>query len=94
MKAVKIILAVEAVVIAGAIGVIGVAYGQPANPIEKPLTLTVTVPELNVIGKALGKMPFEDVAQLMAKLQQQVTQQQQSTQVAPPVPTPSEPAKP
>ena len=39
-------------------------------------TLTLTQPEVQMIGAALGALPFAQVAGLMAKLQQQVVAQE------------------
>jgi hypothetical protein len=38
-------------------------------------TLTVTADEVNAIGAGLGKLPYENVAQLLGKLVQQVQEQ-------------------
>lgn len=48
------------------------AYAQE----PQTFTLTVTPADLQVIGKGLGTQPYEAVAQLMAKLQAQVIEQQ------------------
>ena len=40
-------------------------------------TITLNEQQLNLLGKALGKMPFEEVAQTIQIIQQQVTEQQQ-----------------
>lgn len=42
------------------------------------LTLTVNGGDLTLIGKALSKEPYGDVAALMAKLQAQVVEQQKA----------------
>ena len=39
-------------------------------------TLKITPAEVETVGKALGKMPFEDVAKLIQKLQTQIVEQQ------------------
>lgn len=39
-------------------------------------TITLSEQEINLVGAALGKLPFEAVASLVAKLQQQVNDQQ------------------
>ena len=40
----------------------------------------VTPEEANLIGAALGKQPYEVVAQLLAKLTKQASEQQQAQQ--------------
>lgn len=49
-----------------------VAFAQQ----EKTFTLSVSETQLNQIGKALGKQPYEDVASLIGSLLHQVQQQQ------------------
>jgi len=44
---------------------------QPAN-----YTIVLTGPQLDAVGKALAKQPYEDVYQLIAVIQAQVVQQQ------------------
>lgn len=39
-------------------------------------TLKITPAEVETVGKALGKLPFEDVAKLIQKLQTQIVEQQ------------------
>lgn len=41
------------------------------------VTLTVNQAELQLVGKGLGKIPYDEVAPLMAKLQNQVATQSQ-----------------
>lgn len=48
------------------------AQGQ--QPSE--FTIKIAPAELDLIGKGLGKLPFEDVAPLIQKLRQQVMDQQ------------------
>lgn len=40
------------------------------------MTLKVTPADVEVIGRALGKLPFDDVAQLIQKLRAQILEQQ------------------
>jgi len=47
-----------------------------AQEVPQTYQLMVTVPEINVIAKGLGTLPYNDVAPLMQKLQQQITTQQ------------------
>lgn len=60
--------------------IVGPAFAQqPAAPIAAPVefVLKVTPPELDIIGKGVGKLPFEEAAPLIQKLRQQVVEQQQ-----------------
>lgn len=41
----------------------------------KTVTLTLTVEELGILFKSLGRMPFEQVYQLIGKLNEQANQQ-------------------
>lgn len=50
------------------------------------INLKVNNSELETIGKALGKLTFDEVAPLIQKLRTQVVEQQQA---ATPVPTPA-----
>lgn len=54
------------------------------------INLKVTNPELGLIGKGLGTLPFNDVAPLMQKLQTQVIEQQKKDE---PKPVDKEPKK-
>jgi hypothetical protein len=54
-------------------------------------TLTLTEAQLNLVGRALSKQPYEDVYQILAVIQQQVNQQQAAAK--PPPPAQSEPPK-
>ena len=56
-----------------------------ANAQDVSVTLTVNQADLALVAKALGALPFAEVAPLMNKLQQQVTEQQKA-KVAPVVP--------
>lgn len=51
----------------------GSAYAQEQ---PKDLTITVSQPEMVMIWQTLAKKPWDEVAPLMAKLQGQVTKQQ------------------
>lgn len=58
---------------------------QPQLPTEYNIKLLPA--EIDLLGKALGTQPFNDVAPLVQKLRQQIVEQQQVVQPAP-VPTP------
>lgn len=42
-----------------------------ANPLEQPITITLTAGEVNYILSALGHRPFGEVVNLIAKIKQQ-----------------------
>ena len=44
------------------------------------LKLDLTLQEVQLVGHALGKLPYEAVAGLFAKIQKQVTEQQSGTE--------------
>jgi len=44
-------------------------------------TLNVSPEEVNVLGKALGEMPFKEAAPLVRKLDDQLREQQKPAQV-------------
>jgi len=46
----------------------------------KPIQLTLTLEETNIILEALGQMPFAKVYQVIEKIQQQANQQLQESQ--------------
>jgi hypothetical protein len=46
----------------------------------KPIQLTLTLAETNIILEALGQMPFAKVYQVIDKIQQQANQQLQESQ--------------
>lgn len=62
--------------LAGLIFIATPIQAQAPQAPQVEFLLKVTAGELDVIGKALGKLPFEDVAQLLQKLRQQVVEQQ------------------
>jgi hypothetical protein len=62
-----------------------VAFAQ-----QQEFNLKLTAPEVETIGKALGKLPYEEVAILVNKLRQQIVEQQTKSV---PVNPPSEPKK-
>lgn len=43
-------------------------------------TVKITQPELNLIGRGLGGLPYNDVADLVNKLRSQIMEQQQQAQ--------------
>lgn len=51
---------------------------------QQEYNLKVTGVELDLIGRALGLMPYNDVASLVQKLRQQVVEQQQPKNVEEP----------
>lgn len=48
-----------------------------AQNVPAEYVIKLKPPALDLIGKGLGKLPFEDVAPLMQELRQQVLEQQQ-----------------
>ncbi len=69
------------------------AYAQQA-PAPQEFNLKITSDDVNTIGKALGKLPFDDVAPLIQKLRQQIVEQSQAQAKPAEVPVaPSVPAK-
>lgn len=57
-----------------------VAFAQaPQVPAEYSVKLTA--PEVDIVGKALGAMPYQDVALLIQKLREQIVAQQQAKPV-------------
>ena len=50
----------------------------------KEITFTVTIDEANIIFKGLGRMPFQEVYQLIGKLNEQANRQLQGTGTAVP----------
>ena len=70
-------------------GLFGAARAQaptvPAPP--SVYTLVLTNDQVNLLGKALGKLPFEDVYQIITVIQSQVnTQQADATRPHPTLP--------
>lgn len=59
-----------------------IAQEQPSQPTE--YNLKITPQELDQVGKALGLMPYNDIAPLMQKLRAQVMEQQQPKKVEEP----------
>lgn len=51
---------------------------------EKAYIVTLAMPELAYIAKVLQKMPYEEVAGLLAKLQNQVDEQNKTKDTAAP----------
>ena len=54
------------------------AFAIPAlaQQAQQEVTLKVTNDDVNVIGRALGKLPFDEVAGLVQKLRSQIVEQQ------------------
>lgn len=69
MSKVKFILATLATLATSGV------WAQSTLPTE--YTLKVKAVELDKIGKALGKLPYEEVVELIQNLRQQVIEQQQ-----------------
>ena len=67
-------------VIAGMVFFMPMANAQN-NPQE--FTLKVTQTDLETLGKALGKMPYDEVAQLITSLRNQVIEQTKPKQSEP-----------
>lgn len=49
-----------------------------ASAVAQTFTLTLTEAQLNLVGKALGKLPYEDVAPTINAIMQQVVEQQRA----------------
>lgn len=41
------------------------------DPLEKPINLTITAREVNTILRALGALPFGEIAELIGKIKTQ-----------------------
>lgn len=63
-----------------------------AQNVPSEYVIKLKPPALDLIGKGLGKLPFEEVAPLMGELRQQVLEQQQPP--AKPQPSGPDPDKP
>lgn len=63
-----------------------IAIPAVAQEAQQPseYVLKITPQELDQIGKALGVLPYNDVAQMIQKLRQQVVEQQQPKKVEEP----------
>lgn len=61
------------------------AFAVPTFAQQQEITLKVNGDEINMIGKALGKLPYDDVAALIQNLRTQITNQQQPKADAPAV---------
>lgn len=57
------------------------AYAQQAAPVEYNLKLTAQ--EVDILGEALGTLPYSKVAVLIQKIRQQIVEQQQPKVEAP-----------
>lgn len=44
---------------------------ETPNPLDQPITLTVTAGEVNYLLRALGSRPFAEVANLIGKIKAQ-----------------------
>ena len=65
---------------------------QPTAPNEFHLTIKST--DVNVIGKALGKLPFDEVAELLQSLRAQIIEQSVPKAVEPATEKPITPPNP
>ena len=63
------------------ISVCGILYVHPvqAQTVPQEYILRVKPVDIENIGKALGKLPFEDVSLLIQSLRSQIIEQQQAT---------------
>lgn len=52
------------------------AFAVPTLAQQQELILKVNPAEVETLGKALGKLPFDDVATLIQKLRTQIVEQQ------------------
>jgi len=58
------------------------AYSQPVQqPTE--YTIKLTAAEVDIVGKGLGLLPYQDVALIIQKLREQIVAQQSATAVKP-----------
>ena len=55
----------------------------PVAALAQEVNIKLTMPELQIVGKALEKMPYAEVAPLFTKLQQQIAQQQAPPPIVP-----------
>ncbi len=58
------------------------AFAQTPQPQE--YTIRLTAQEVDIVGRALGKLPYEDVALIIQKLRQQIVEQQSIAGQQPP----------
>ncbi len=53
-------------------------FAQQQMQVPSEYNLKIVPADVDTIGKALGKMPFDEVAPLIQKLREQISQQQQA----------------
>lgn len=53
-----------------------VSYAQPAAQQPQEYTIKLTTAEIDIVGKALGTLPYQEVALIIQKLRQQIVDQQ------------------
>ncbi len=53
----------------------------PAIAQPQEYTIKLTTAEVDIVGRSLGKLPYEDVALLIQKLREQIVSQQQNKAV-------------
>lgn len=63
----------------------------PCHAQERGFTLTLSETQLNYVGKLLGRQPYEEVAPLIQRIQEQVNSQVAAQSRPPPQPKPEEP---
>lgn len=57
-------------------------YAQtPVQPQPAEYTIKLTTAEIDIVGKALGTQPYQDVALIIQKLRQQIVEQQSAKPV-------------
>lgn len=56
------------------------AFAQSSIPPQE-YTVKLTAPEVDIVGKALGSLPYQEVALLIQKLREQIVAQQQNKPV-------------
>lgn len=72
----RVALSVAAVIFVYSAAIAIAQTNAPEQP--KEFTLTVNGADIDTIGRALGSLPYNAVAQLMGKLQMQIVQQQKA----------------
>lgn len=60
---------------------IGMLLSTAAYAQQQEFTIKLTGPELDIIGRGLGEVPFKDAAPILQKLREQVAAQQQNLNV-------------
>lgn len=76
------------------IGLLLVPTMVQAQQLPSEYSLKLKAPQVDLIGKALSKLPFEEVADLMQSMRVQVIEQQQPKKPVDKEPAVKEPDKP